>query len=282
MFVTLAIALAVSLVSEPISYAKPNLLIEPAALLKEAAKFHILDLRSAGPIAEGRIPDAVAVELSKWSRTMTEGKADAAYWKQALQVVGVTPDKPTVVYGSDMKEVCRGWWLMKYAGVKDVRVLNGGYEGFLAAGGKPSKDAPKVGVPAFDWKLDTERFAAKADVLTSVADKARQIVDGRSTGEFTGTTASAKKKGHVPGANNLEWSEFLDAKASRFKSAEDLAKLIATHKIDLAKPCTAYCQSGGRSSVVSFGLELIGAKDVRNYYRSWAEWGNAEDTPVEK
>ena len=76
MFVSLAVALAIS--SEPISYAKPNLLIEPAALLKEAAKFHILDLRSAGPIAEGRIPDAVAVELSKWSRTMTEAKPGSA------------------------------------------------------------------------------------------------------------------------------------------------------------------------------------------------------------
>jgi 3-mercaptopyruvate sulfurtransferase SseA len=31
---------------------------------------------------------------------------------------------------------------------------------------------------------------------------------------------------------------------------------------------------------MAFALELMGAKDVRNYYRSWAEWGNAEDTPV--
>jgi 3-mercaptopyruvate sulfurtransferase SseA len=32
---------------------------------------------------------------------------------------------------------------------------------------------------------------------------------------------------------------------------------------------------------MAFTLELMGAKDVRNYYRSWAEWGNAEDTPIE-
>jgi thiosulfate/3-mercaptopyruvate sulfurtransferase len=42
-----------------------------------------------------------------------------------------------------------------------------------------------------------------------------------------------------------------------------------------------YCQSGGRAAVLAFGLELMGAKDVRNYYKSWAEWGNAPDTPVE-
>ena len=38
----------------------------------------------------------------------------------------------------------------------------------------------------------------------------------------------------------------------------------------------------GRAAVLAFALELMGAPEVRNYYRSWAEWGNAEDTPVEK
>ena len=52
--------------------------------------------------------------------------------------------------------------------------------------------------------------------------------------------------------------------------------------IDLTKPIVAHCQSGGRSSVSVFTLELMGAKDARNYYRSWAEWGNAEDTPIVK
>ena len=282
MFATLFIAVVISIISEPLTYSKPDLLLEPATLLKSSSKFHILDTRITSAVAEGRIPDAVAVELTKWSRTMAEGKADAAFWKLALQTAGVTPDKPTLVYGSDLREVCRAWWLLKYAGVKDVRVLNGGYEGFLAAGGIPSKDIPTVKVSAYDWNLDFNRFASKSDLLTAVKDKARQIIDGRSTGEFAGTQTTANKNGHVPGASNLEWSDFLDAKKSRFKSAEDLAKLIAEHKIDLAKPCTAYCQSGGRASVVSFGLELMGAKDVRNYYRSWSEWGNANDTPIEK
>jgi 3-mercaptopyruvate sulfurtransferase SseA len=33
---------------------------------------------------------------------------------------------------------------------------------------------------------------------------------------------------------------------------------------------------------MAFALELMGVKSVRNYYRSWSEWGNAEDTPIEK
>jgi 3-mercaptopyruvate sulfurtransferase SseA len=40
------------------------------------------------------------------------------------------------------------------------------------------------------------------------------------------------------------------------------------------------CQSGGRASVMPFGLELMGTKDVANYYAGWSEWGNADDTPI--
>jgi thiosulfate/3-mercaptopyruvate sulfurtransferase len=59
-----------------------------------------------------------------------------------------------------------------------------------------------------------------------------------------------------------------------------LAKLFKDAGIDLARPAVTHCQSGGRASVTVFALELMGAGDVRNYYRSWAEWGNDPDTPI--
>ena len=52
--------------------------------------------------------------------------------------------------------------------------------------------------------------------------------------------------------------------------------------IDPEKATVTYCQSGGRAAVAEFALELMGGKNVRNYYRSWAEWGNDESTPVVK
>ena len=52
--------------------------------------------------------------------------------------------------------------------------------------------------------------------------------------------------------------------------------------VALDKPTATHCQSGGRAAVMAFGLELMGAKEVGNYYSSWSEWGNAEDTPVVK
>jgi thiosulfate/3-mercaptopyruvate sulfurtransferase len=56
--------------------------------------------------------------------------------------------------------------------------------------------------------------------------------------------------------------------------------LFKEHEISLKEPSVTYCQSGGRAAVMAFALELMGAGDVRNYYRSWNEWGNDADTPV--
>jgi thiosulfate/3-mercaptopyruvate sulfurtransferase len=66
----------------------------------------------------------------------------------------------------------------------------------------------------------------------------------------------------------------------RFKPAPELAKIFQEAGIDLKRPAITYCQSGGRASVVAFALELMEADAVRDYYRRWAEWGNAEDTPI--
>jgi thiosulfate/3-mercaptopyruvate sulfurtransferase len=108
------------------------------------------------------------------------------------------------------------------------------------------------------------------------------MIDARSDGEFTGARVMAKRGGHVPGANHVEWTEFVDEKTGRFKSPAELKKLIESKRISLDQPCITYCQSGGRASVVAFGLELMGSKPVKNYYRSWSEWGNDAATPVEK
>jgi len=108
-----------------------------------------------------------------------------------------------------------------------------------------------------------------------------QIIDARSEGEFCGTEKSNNKRaGAIPGAKHLEWIDLLDKNSQRFKSAGEINKLLADAGIDLNEKTTAHCQSGGRASVMAFGLELMGAKDVSNYYRSWSEWGNTSDTPI--
>src|SRR5439155_20278066 len=109
-----------------------------------------------------------------------------------------------------------------------------------------------------------------------------QIIDARSESEYCGEANTAKRNGAIPGAIHKEWTEVTEKKTQRFKSPEELSKLFEEAGIDLKKSTVTYCQSGGRAAVMAFRLELIGVKSVHNYYRSWSEWGNAEDTPIEK
>jgi thiosulfate/3-mercaptopyruvate sulfurtransferase len=128
-----------------------------------------------------------------------------------------------------------------------------------------------------------DRLATKEQILESLVGASLQIVDARSAGEFCGDEKLKNQRaGAIPGAKHLEWDDLLDPETGKFLPAPVLSDLFANSGVDLAKPTATHCQSGGRSSVMAFGMELMGAEHVRNYYRSWQEWGNAADTPVEK
>ena len=187
-----------------------------------------------------------------------------------------------VVYGEDPREPARVWWLLRYWGFKDVRLLNGGWPAWAAQNSAASRETPAVKEATPKLAAQADRLATKEQVLDVVKKRDRQIIDARSEKEYCGVEKLTNRRGGaIPGARQLEWSDLLDPETHRFKPAAELRKLFGQAGVALDRPTTTYCQSGGRASVMAFGLELMGAKDVRNYYASWNEWGNAADTPVE-
>jgi thiosulfate/3-mercaptopyruvate sulfurtransferase len=265
-------------------YAKPDLLVSAEALTKpdERKKFTVIDVRGEAAYLDGHVPGSVNAKTGPWSQAVNDKKATGPFWSKEFAALGMPATVPVVVVCEDVKDGCRVWWILKLAGVPDARLLDGGWKAYVAAKGDVEKQPTTKAAPIAEWKPDPGRLATKDIVLSSLKDKVGQFVDARSEKEFSGEQAMSKRGGHVPGAERLEWSDFLDPATKKFKPAGELKTLIATRKLDLDKPCVTYCQSGGRSSVVAFGLELMGAKQVKNYYKSWSEWGNDPDTPVEK
>lgn len=263
------------------SYPQAQLLIEPAGLSKlKSDQVRILDARGKGKYLEGHVPGAVWVDAVTWAKAFTKDQEPEKWGKMAgdLGLVGSTP---IVIYDDSMaKDAARIWWILRYWGFKDVRLLNGGWKGWVEAKGNADTEVPAITPTKPALKPETTRLATKGQMLDSIRSKALQIVDARSSGEFCGSEETAKRNGAIPSAIHQEWSDALDKKTQRFKKPEDLAKLFKDNQIDLTKPTVTYCQSGGRAAVMAFTLELMGVKDVRNYYRSWSEWGNAEDTPI--
>ena len=128
----------------------------------------------------------------------------------------------------------------------------------------------------------SERLATKGLLLASLKDKSLQIVDARSEGEFCGLEKLRNKRaGAIPGARHLEWIDLIDKETQRFKTPRATPQALREKPgIELDRPTATHCQRGGRASVMAFGMELMGAGKCANYYASWGEWGNADDTPI--
>ncbi len=270
---------------KPAAYPRPELLIEASELKRPetARQFRILDVRTPEKYRAGHIPRSSPVSAAQWNKAFTAGP-DRKQWQDTLGRLGIDANTRVVVYGEDLREVARVWWILRYWGVKDARLLNGGWAAWQAAGGETARGEEKE--PAFkpidrpELKPQPGRLATRDNVLDLIKKGQEQIIDSRSPAEFSGDRKMAKRGGTIPGSVHLEWSDLIDRKTQRFKRAEELTKLFKEAGIDPDKPATTFCQSGGRAAVMAFGLELMGGKGVRNYYRSWAEWGNQDDTPV--
>jgi thiosulfate/3-mercaptopyruvate sulfurtransferase len=271
---------ALALAAPPMAYPNAQFLTEPAELARRPGAFRVLDVRGKNVYDKGHVPGAVWVDATAWGRAFN-AEPDAAAWAKRLGAAGIDPAAPVVVCGDErVNETARVWWILRYWGVKDVKLLNGGWAAYAAAGGPVSTEPTRPTPTVITLTADTGRLATKGPLLAALKDKPPQIVDARSEGEYCGTAQTAQRNGAIPGAVHLEWTETLDPKTKRFKPADELAALLRERHIDVDRPVVTYCQSGGRAAAVAFSLELMGGRQVGNYYKSWSEWGNAPDTPV--
>jgi len=263
-------------------YPRAELLIEPAELAKPVAKrVIILDARAEAKYKAGHIPEARWVDHGQWAKAFGQG-ADAKKWGARIGGLGINADSHVVVYDDNStKDSARIWWILRYWGVENVRLLNGGWTGWEAGKHATTTDEPKPITIEYTPKVRADRLTTKEQLLESLKEGTLQIVDARSEKEFCGDEKmNNKRAGAIPGAKQLEWIDLLDKPTQRFKTAKELKALFADAGIALDKPSAAHCQSGGRASVMTFAMELMGAKSVGNYYQSWSEWGNADDTPI--
>jgi thiosulfate/3-mercaptopyruvate sulfurtransferase len=267
-------------------YPRAELLIEPAAVEQTAGSRQrvVLDARSREAYLEGHIPAAVWVDHGDWAKSFEQGQ-DPAIWQEKIRALGIHNDSRIVVYDdSAMKDAARVWWILRYWGADDVRVLHGGWRDWKRAA-HPIETGDSDGPPVGDFVVRRQdaRLAVKDQLLGALAGQSWQVVDARSFDEYCGVEAlKNRRSGAIPGARHLEWSDLIDAETHRFLPPVELRRLFAEAHIDLTRPTATHCQSGGRASVMALGLELMGAPEVRNYYRGWSEWGNSDETPVEK
>lgn len=271
-----------AMAAEP--YPNGKLLIEPSALADRPSAFKILDARPRDDYDVEHIPEAVWVPHHDWEKAFHEDEGrNRKVWQSRIAKLGISSGSAVVVYDDNLsKDAARIWWILRHFGVKDARLLNGGWKGWSSGGFPTSREEPNVVASDFRLTPEVTLFRDLSDTLRDVKQgSAVQIVDARSHDEHCGIELlSNARGGSIPGAKHLEWSDLLDKQTARFKTVDELRRLFDEAGIDPTQRTVTHCQSGGRASVMAFGLELMGGERVANYYRGWSEWGNTPEAPI--
>jgi thiosulfate/3-mercaptopyruvate sulfurtransferase len=243
----------------------------------------------------GHVPGAV---LFDWKQDINDPLTRNVLGKQEcqnlLQNAGINDDTILVLYGDFNNWFAAfAFWVFKYYGYKDVRLMNGGRKKWLQEDRPLTKDTPQQ-YPKGNFKAsgpDNNIRVFLNYVKESLDTKDRKLVDVRSPKEFTGEilappeypTEHAQRGGHIPGAANIPWSQAVNDNDGTFKSVEELKKLYEAKDITPDKEIIAYCRIGERSSHTWFVLKyLLGYANVKNYDGSWVEWGNMIGNEIER
>lgn len=204
-----------------------------------------------------------------------------AVFERFASSMGISADDTVVIYdGPGLFSAPRAWWLFRVMGAKNVFILDGGFDRWMAEGRRVTSSPTQIAGSAFISHFDEKR-AVFLDEMRRLVDGKAQIADARPAGRFTGAEPEPRpgvRSGHMPGARNVPASALADN--GSLLPLDRLREKMVAAGVDLQQPTITSCGSGVTAAVIALALESLGAKGTRLYDGSWTEWGSQNDTPV--
>jgi thiosulfate/3-mercaptopyruvate sulfurtransferase len=192
--------------------------------------------------------------------------------------LGINRGNTGVIYDGGSLFATRPWWVLRYLGHGDVRILNGGLAAWGAAGGTAATGSAAVATPIADTPpaagtFRSDLLAPLAEVQATLGDPGIVIVDARTPKEYA--------EGHIPGAVNLNYLHNAAPEPPKvWNPAAELRAMYEALGVTPDKRVIPYCASGVRSSVTDFTLRLLGYEDVALFTGSWNEWTRHPESPI--
>jgi len=221
------------------------------------------------------IPGAVFFdqdEIADKSSTLPHTVPSPQEFAVHVGAMGISEKDKIVIYEETSHfSAPRVWWLFRLMGVNQVFVLDGGLQGWQAAG-FPVTDAPTPVQPAtFTPNYRDRAVVSLAEMREIVAQREIQIADARGAGRFSGHEPEPRpgmRAGHMPGARNLPYPQLMQD--GYLKPLAEMRQAFEDAGIDINKPVVTSCGSGVTAAILTLGLQALGNQEVRLYDGSWS------------
>ena len=202
-----------------------------------------------------------------------------------LAAHGVAPDKTVVAYDdAGGLYAARLWWLARWVGLRDVRLLDGGLTKWLSEGRALVADEPMPRpVPSWRARVLDHGVWSTAEVLRRLGDPRRLLIDARAPERFRGDIEPMDPvAGHIPGAINRFYRANLQPDLTfrpRHELRQEFAQLLGGRE---AAEVGHQCGSGITACANLFAMEYAGLPGSKLYAGSWSEWVADPSRPVER
>lgn len=271
------------------AHAASTPVLDPATVdtLRSNPAVRIIDIRPPADYGSGHVPGALSAPYASWRGPANSPGQLPPLTRLAEQVrtLGLDENTHAIVVSSgadtsDFGAAARVYWTLKYLGLDQLSILNGGVKAWQDAGLPLETTAASVAATSYQPTLNTRIIATQDDVRSQIDNPQARLVDARPNAFFLGQTKAptASTPGTIHRAINVEHSQWFQPGTTLIVSPDQARKIAATHFPELVDDTIAFCNTGHWAATDWFALsELAGLPNVRMYPESLADWTNAAD-----
>ncbi len=200
---------------------------------------------------------------------------------EIIGLKGVSNTNIIIVYDEGSHKYSgRLYWVLKYLGAENVKIMNGGLESWKAIR-KPVTSSPTtLKAATFTANVQPQYLAELNEVKIATNDPGYVIIDARSDAEYMGTDETSLRPGHIPGAVHINYEDLM-ASNGELKSAEELTELYNAKGVTSDKTVIIYCKTSVRAAIEFAALSsILDYKNVKVFDGAFVQWSSDVSTEV--